>query len=96
MSSGEAFVLMMHALPHAVTIGGTTRGASGNPAKFELPGLNVNVWYSRWVALLPDGNVFEGTGVTPDVEITPPFSAFQGDADPIWEKGIELLRQKVQ
>lgn len=96
MSSGEAFVLMMQALPHAVTIGGTTRGASGNPAKFALPGLNVNVWYSRWVALLPDGNVFEGTGITPDVEATPPFSAFQGDADPIWEKGIEILREKVQ
>jgi len=95
MSSGEAFVLMMKALPNAVTVGGQTRGASGNPAKFALPGLNVNVWYSRWVAMLPDGDVFEGTGIKPDVDVTPEFSAFQGDADPIWEEGLKILRRKV-
>lgn len=76
VSSGEGFAMMMKALPHVTLIGQPTRGASGNPQPAELPN-GVNVYFSRWVAMLPDGTVIEGRGVPPDVKVK---HADEGDA----------------
>jgi hypothetical protein len=95
VSSGEGFAKMMKSLPHVTMVGAPTRGSSGNPQPFRLPGLDVSVWYSRWVDLLPDGTPIEGKGIVPDVEVTAPAGAYV-NADPTWEKAIEALRIKVE
>jgi C-terminal processing protease CtpA/Prc len=94
VSSGEGFVLMLKALPHVTTVGLPTRGASGNPRPVELPGTGISVWFSRWVAMQPDGTPFEGTGIRPDVEVREPPAAYIG-ADPTLERGLEVLRAKT-
>jgi C-terminal processing protease CtpA/Prc len=95
VSSGEGFVQMMQCLPHVTTVGARTRGSSGNPAAFALPGMDVTVWYSRWVDLLPDGTPVEGKGMAPTVAVDAPAAAYR-DRDPPWEKAVELLRGKVR
>lgn len=92
VSSGEGFAKMLACLPHVTTVGTPTRGSSGNPKPFELPGLNIAVWYSRWVDMLPDGTPIEGRGVVPKVLVDAPREA-QGDA--VWEKAREVLREKI-
>jgi hypothetical protein len=94
VSSGEAFVQMMKCLPQVTTVGEPTRGASGNPKPFRLPGIDVTVWFSRWVDLMPDGAAFEGQGITPDVLVESPPESYQ-DRDPTLERALEVLRQKV-
>lgn len=94
MSSGEALVMMLDCLPQVTTIGQRTRGASGNPQKFPLPELDLAVWYSRWVDLLPDGTPLEGRGIVPDVEDDEPVDAYRR-SDPTWERALVLLREKV-
>jgi RNA polymerase sigma-70 factor (ECF subfamily) len=93
VSSGEGFVQMMKCLPHVVTVGQPTRGASGNPKPFKLDGLNVSVWFSRWVDLMPDGSVFEGTGIAPTVLVDLPPEKHTG-RDPTLEKGLAVLKDK--
>lgn len=93
MSSGEALVLMMKSLPHVTTIGMRTRGASGNPIRFPLPKLGVDVWYSRWVALEPDETPFEGTGIAPEIEVNAPVKDYAQD-DPTLKQAIRVLRMK--
>src|SRR5262249_55065658 len=39
VSSGEGFVQMLKCLPNVTTVGAPTRGSSGNPKPFELPGM---------------------------------------------------------
>ncbi len=68
ISSGEGFAMMMAALPHCTLMGQATRGSSGNPAPIKLPN-GVDVYYSRWVSMLPDGTPIEDTGVPPDIEV---------------------------
>lgn len=68
VSSAEGFAMMMKATPNCTLVGQPTRGASGNPAPVHLPN-GVDVWFSRWKSLLPDGTCIEGVGVKPDVEI---------------------------
>jgi hypothetical protein len=94
MSSAEAFVLMLKTLPHAATVGAATRGASGNPQPLELPGLNVKVWYSRWVAMDAAGTVFEGLGLAPDVAVDGGVDAHLQD-DPTFARALATLRSLI-
>ena len=94
MSSGEALVQMMRALPHVILIGMKTRGSSGNPQPVELPGLNARVYFSRWVDMLPDGEIYEGRGIEPDIEVNLPVEAY-ATGDPTWERGLEVLRKRI-
>jgi C-terminal processing protease CtpA/Prc len=95
VSSGEAFVQMMKCLPHVTTVGLPTRGASGNPRPFELEGLGVSVWFSRWVDLMPDDALFEGVGIAPDVKVDAEAKQYTQN-DPTLEKALEVLRRKVK
>jgi C-terminal processing protease CtpA/Prc len=71
-----------------------TRGASGNPQPYTLSETGVTVIFSRWVDLMPDGETFEGKGISPDVIIDEPPSVYQKQ-DPTLEKALEILRQKI-
>lgn len=68
VSSAEGFAMMMKAIPTCQIIGQPTRGASGNPAPVQLAN-GIDVYYSRWMSLLPDGTPIEDAGVPPDEEI---------------------------
>jgi hypothetical protein len=94
VSSGEGFVQMLRCLPHVTTVGARTRGSSGNPRPFQLPGVAVTVWYSRWVDLLPDGTPIEGAGITPDIVVDAPQGAYK-EKDPTWDRAVEVLRKRV-
>ncbi len=94
VSSGEGFAKMMACLPHVTTIGEATRGSSGNPAAFQLPGVDVAVWYSRWVDMLPDGTPIEGVGIEPDVKVEFPHRSYR-EEDPTWRKAVQLLRNRA-
>ena len=91
ISSGESFVKMFQALPHAVTIGGATRGSSGNPKPEVLPNTGIEVWFSRWFDVTVNEQPVEGNGVTPDYMLKATPTSFR-HADPIWEAAREKLR----
>ena len=88
VSSTEAFLLMMRALPNVTTIGQTSRGASGNPAPFDVaPGLTV--WTSRWRSLTPDGECIEGRGIAPTIVV----EGSHAKSDPTLERALTELRR---
>jgi hypothetical protein len=95
VSSGEGFAKMMACLPRVTTVGLPTRGSSGNPKPFELPGVGVTVLYSRWVDMMPDGTPVEGRGVRPEVVVDRPPSDYE-KGDPTWERAVEVLRSKAK
>lgn len=84
VSSAEGFAMMIKTQPHAKLFGKPTRGASGNPRSVSLPN-GVEVYYSRWKSMLPDGTPIEGSGVLPDVEVE------HAEGDPTYEKAVEWL-----
>jgi C-terminal processing protease CtpA/Prc len=94
VSSGEGFVQMIKCLPQVTTVGLPTRGASGNPRPYEVPGADVTVWFSRWVDLMPDGESFEGQGIEPDVKVDKPAADYDS-RDPTLDQGLAILRQKT-
>jgi hypothetical protein len=95
VSSGEGFGKMLKCLPQVTTVGLPTRGSSGNPKPFKLPGVPVTVIYSRWVDMLPDGTPVEGRGVSPEILVDLPEASYN-TADPTWERALKVLREKVK
>jgi C-terminal processing protease CtpA/Prc len=95
VSSGEGLAQMLVCSPNVTSIGLPTRGSSGNPRPFKLPGVPVTIVFSRWVDLMPDGQPIEGRGIQPRIRVDVPDIAFK-DKDPIWERAVELLRERVQ
>lgn len=94
VSSGEGFAQMMQCLPQVTTVGLPTRGASGNPAPWRSMRAGITVYFSRWVDLLPDGQVLEGVGVKPAIEVKEATEVYE-KTDPTLDKGLEVLREKI-
>ncbi len=90
MSSCEAFLLMMRQVPGCRLVGAPSYGSSGNPQPHELAN-RVTVFLPSWRAMLPDGTVFEGRGLTPDVLVRAEKKEFW-PGDPVLDKAVELLK----
>ena len=86
--------MMMKAIPTVTLLGQATRGASGNPRVMQLPN-GVDVHYSTWISLLPDGTSIERRGIQPDIEV-----AHKGDGDQTFASACvaldQLLKKKKQ
>jgi len=93
MSSAESFLMMLKVCPSATVVGAPTYGSSGNPKPAALSN-GVTVYLPSWKALLPDGTVLEGKGVSPDVLVDPPQDAFR-TGDPVLAKALEAARAKA-
>lgn len=89
VSSGEGMALMLKACPNVTLVGLPTRGASGNPQPIALPN-GVRVHASTWVAMDAAGEVIEGVGIAPHVEVE-----HAGDGDPTFARAVEVLTQKI-
>ena len=70
-SAAENFLLAMQSLPHVTIIGETTVGVHSDVLLRSLP----NGWHftlSNEVYEAADGTIYEGRGISPDVEVTSP------------------------
>ncbi len=90
MSSCEAFLLMMKQVPGCVLVGDRSFGSSGNPKPIHLSN-GVVVYLPSWKAMRPDGTVFEGEGIEPDIVVEAAESDFDS-GDPVLEAALESLR----
>jgi C-terminal processing protease CtpA/Prc len=85
LSSTEQFILMLKDTGHAVTIGETTGGGSGNPKEFllTLGGKEYHLHVSTWRTKRNNGEMLESHGIEPDIEtkVTPEEIQSQKDVD---------------
>lgn len=68
MSSNESFLLMMRHGGHAVLMGETSAGSSGNPRPHEL-GNGVTLVLPSWEDMEPNGHIVEGRGIEPHEKV---------------------------
>lgn len=92
MSSAEGFLLMLKQVPDAKVFGAHSYGSSGNPKPHDL-GNGVTVFLPSWKAMLPDGTVFEGVGIAPDIEVPASNNDFTQGKDPVIDAAVTWLRE---
>ena len=93
VSGGEITTLMLNELPNVTQVGTKTRGAFSTPLSKPLP----NGWYlelSNEVFESADGEVYEGRGIPPDIEIEiyPQANPIGGHAEAI-RKIVEMIER---
>lgn len=94
-SASEDFVLMIVALPHAVSVGDTTRGVGSNPLQRTLP----NGWtyrIPRSQQSTPDGFVYNWKGLPPRIAVTWDLDRVALGKDPYIDAALaDLGRRKA-
>jgi len=91
-SAAENFVVLFDAMHRGTLVGATTPGSTGDSVMFKLPGGGT----ARIMAMdieYPDGRIFEGVGVHPQVSVAPTILDIKEGRDPVVEKAVAILRK---
>jgi C-terminal processing protease CtpA/Prc len=94
-SAAEDFVVPLHASGRAAIIGQRSRGSTGQPLQFRFLDGNIFGRVCTKRDQYPDGRDFVGAGIIPDVEVHPTPNDIAACRDVVLEKGLEVLRAKI-
>ena len=89
-SAAEDFVAAFDAMHRGITVGETTAGSTGQPLFFPLPGGGSGRVCTR-NDRGPDGMVFEGVGLRPDIAVLPTVEDIQRGVDAAVERAAGAL-----
>lgn len=91
-SATDIFTGAMQAIPGVTLVGETTAGGSGRARRYQLPNSGIRLQLSTMASFRPDGTLFEGNGVVPDVAVKSQPTDLIGQTDTALQKALELLR----
>ncbi len=83
--------MMMKQVPGCKLVGENSYGSSGNPKAATLSN-GVTVYLPSWKSMTPGGELFEGVGIAPDIEVKMTATDFMS-RDPVLDAALKLLRQ---
>ncbi len=89
-SASEDFLVPLDYAGRALLVGETTAGSTGNPVMVTLPGGAILRVCSKHDTY-PDGAVFVGRGIEPDVMVHPSVAGIRAGRDEVLEKAVEVL-----
>jgi carboxyl-terminal processing protease len=89
-SSAEDFVAIFDAMHRGVIVGEPTGGSTGQPFTFKLPG-GGSARICTKETRTPDGKVYMGIGIQPQVAMKPSLADIRNGKDQIVEKAVEIL-----
>ncbi len=93
-SATDIFVAALRTRPNVKLVGTATSGGSGRAQGYRLDRSRVELQLSSMASFRPDGKLFEGNGVSPDVVCPPAPGDLVGDSDTQLARAIELCRGK--
>jgi len=91
-SATDVFAAAMQAIPNVTLVGEATAGGSGRARGYRLPNSGVRLQLSTMASFRPDGVLFEGNGVAPDVAVVTQPTDLIGETDTALQKALDLLR----
>ena len=92
-SSAEQFVTGIRTMKRGTIVGEATGGSLSNPMVFQLPGGGMGFIGSK-DDYYPDGQLFNGIGIMPDVPVSPTIADIRAGRDRALEKAMEMLKVK--
>lgn len=91
-SATDVFAAALGALPNVRLVGEPTSGGSGRARRHVLPKTGVRLQLSTMASFRPDGVLFEGNGVVPDVVVSMLPGDLVGTSDTVLRRAEDLLR----
>jgi hypothetical protein len=90
-SATDIFLAAFALLPNATLMGMPSGGGSGRSRTFTLPSTRVEVTLSTMASFQPDGRLFDGVGVLPDVRVEPALTDLLGFTDTLLRAALTRL-----
>ncbi|MEO6720805.1 MAG: S41 family peptidase [Ferruginibacter sp.] len=94
-SAAEDFLIYADNQSHMIKMGERSFGSTGQPYMFDLVG-GGSVRICTKKDIYPDGREFVGYGIKPDIEVIPTLEDYLHKKDPVLEKAISYLKEKVK
>ncbi len=96
-SATDIFLGALAALPNVTLLGEASSGGSARSRRMELPNTGLEVSLASMASFRPDGRLYDGRGIKPDVEVQPSPSFFlQGGEDVVLERAVEMLSSTMR
>jgi C-terminal processing protease CtpA/Prc len=92
-SAAEDFLIYTDNQKHFTKIGSNSFGSTGQPYTFAMPG-GGSARVCTKQDIYPNGKIFIGVGIKPDIEITPTLDNYLQKKDVVLEKAVEYLKNK--
>ena len=92
-SAADIFAAAFKELPNVTLVGTPTAGGSGRAQRYTLPNSGIEIKLSSMASFQPDGRLYDGNGVTPDIEVSLSLSNILENKDRQLEEAIELIRK---
>lgn len=89
-SATDVFLAALKGWRNVTLVGTPSSGGSARSVSLKIPGL-VDARLASMASFQPDGNLYDGNGVHPDVVIEPSPDFFIGGEDKALTKAIELI-----
>lgn len=93
-SAAEDFLVAIDSIERAVFVGKTTAGCTGTPFMFDLPGGGMAM-VTTTIQMYPNGRK-NRNGINPDIEVELTVQDIIENKDPVLEKGISILNEKIK
>ncbi len=90
-SATDIFLGAFQGLPRVELLGTPSGGGSGRSRTCRLPASRLSVRLSSMVSFRPDGRLYDGHGIVPDVRIEPRLEDLAGDSDSVLEAALARL-----
>lgn len=94
ISYAESCMGIVEGMKLGEIVGGTTAGTNGNVTAVQLPGGN-SLSFTGMRVIKHDGSVHHTVGVRPTVPVTATVDGLAGGRDEVLERGVEVLRAKL-
>ena len=92
VSATDIFLNAVQQLENSTLLGESSSGASGRPVSFELDNSGLEVVHSSILSFRPNGQLFEGNGVDPDIKMSPDPTFFVGQSDKLLGAALNLFK----
>jgi hypothetical protein len=91
-SATDVFVAALRTRPQVRLVGTATSGGSGRARLWRLPRSGIALQLSSMASFRPDGRLFDGRGVEPDVKCEPQPGDLVGKGDAVLDAALASLR----
>jgi hypothetical protein len=91
-SATDVFAAALRTRPQVRLVGTATSGGSGRPLLWRLPRSGIALQLSSMASFRPDGLLFDGRGVEPDVRCEPLPGDFVGKGDAVLDAALASLQ----
>jgi len=93
-SACDIFLGAFKGLKNVTLMGRPSGGGSGCTQDYRLGNSGIRICLSRMASFQPNGKLYDGNGIQPDIIVEPVPTDFIGQSDTVLEKAVRAIEEK--